>query len=59
MKIPYANISNFNGLKSPITFSEVGNKTMGRLVDEIALSGYTNGSQNVVSSAHNLSNAGF
>jgi hypothetical protein len=41
------------------TFNEVGNKTMGSLVDEITLACYTNGSQNVISGAHNLSNARF
>lgn len=44
---------------SKTTLPKVRNKTVSSLVNEIALSGYTNSSQNIISGAHDLSDACF
>jgi hypothetical protein len=41
------------------TFTKMRDKTVSSLVNEIALSGYTNSSQNIISGAHDLSDSCF
>jgi hypothetical protein len=59
LKIPYMALALLANLELGLTFCEMRHEAMCSLINQIAFPRHTNGSQNVISSAHDLPDASF